>query len=295
MIEDSKDWNRVNFPSELYRFRSASTKYFEDELLRAVRGQEYFFSPIASLNDPFDCNPVIEDSSDRDILKFYRNIGRKYIISEKTVKAHYPDLTRKMIIAEMKKSYRVDFKNVRKTRSSFRNIFQSYRQHSKAVCLTEDWESPLHWAHYADAHSGISYCFKVVLQEAELIGDDLPLAMDYVRDRPVLSDVDLLCWLEGNDFEKNPEYALAADSAFNALNLTKSMNWKYEKEWRVQKRFAGIAAYKYTPALRVESIILGARCSTEVTRTVTKHCAGYCKVFSARLDDEKFSLLKEEI
>ncbi len=164
-------------PSELFRFRSSSTKYFEDELRCALQKQEYFFSSIEDLNDPFDCNPTMVQSDSREILQFYRRIGRKFLVSEEVAKTQYPQATTKSIKKLMKEEFSINYGNVKKARSSYNIMFGNFRQETKAICLTESWQSPLHWAHYAGAHSGVAYVFDVDIQAAEFTQDDIPIAI----------------------------------------------------------------------------------------------------------------------
>lgn len=286
---------RDDIPKELFRFRSASTDYFEDELTRAVTKQEHYYSTIEGQNDPFDCNPVLTKSSDRELLQFYRNIGRRFVVSEEIVQAHNPNFTPKMIKKELKENFAIGYENIRKTRKLIRRVFEKYRRESKGIYLTEHWESPLHWAHYADSHSGIAYVLTVDLPSAQITDDDIPAPMQYVSERPTVSDIDFLCWIEGIEFPKYPEYELAGERAFDALNFTKSAEWSYEKEWRVQKRFVGPSAYMFTPALRVSGVILGARCSDKATSIVKEVCSGRCEVHQARLHEQKFHLLADKL
>lgn len=184
----------------------------------------------------------------------------------------------------------MNFSNVRKTRQLVRKQFSKYRNQSKVICLTENWNSPLHWAHYGSGYDGVALKFVTLTELALMIDDDVPLQMGYSVDRPRISEIDTLCWLEGLNKSKNEMHRASANRAFDALNFSKLKEWSYEREWRLQKRFFGPGAYQYTPALKLNRVILGARVGEETRDYIVRTCDAHCDVVQAQLSKKDFSL-----
>ena len=87
-------------------------------------------------------------------------------------------------------------------------------------CLTEDFDNLLMWAHYADNHRG------GVIKFLPVRAVDSPLLVarkvTYSKQIPTVDFVSLL----GDTFASS----LAIR---DAITLTKSLDWQYEKEWRI--------------------------------------------------------------
>ena len=91
------------------------------------------------------------------------------------------------------------------------------------LCLTETPSNILMWSHYADCHKGL------VLQFATLEASSWAAArpVTYQQKMPLLFDHDqLLNFLTGC-------IEIDKDRFFRESVFTKSVDWRYEKEWRV--------------------------------------------------------------
>ena len=136
------------------------------------------------------------------------------------------------------------------------------------LCMSDNWHSPLMWAHYADKHRGICLGFD--------IEDGLWWQMRYVADRISLP-LDVTKPVLGLDAAK-----------LRSLMEVKAMDWAYEREYRMSSKLTdveenGFYYVDFSNALVLREVILGARCTTPIhsvarsvgqpARTVTVHRA----------------------
>ena len=116
------------------------------------------------------------------------------------------------------------------------------------ISFSDNWKSPLMWAHYASNHTGVCLGIEVT--------DKKPLKMEYQPRRVALQF----------DFKK---FENAADDVLmKKLVVTKFQEWEYEQEWRIlfpleydPKHPKPEYFYEqFTPGFELREIILGARC-----------------------------------
>jgi hypothetical protein len=136
---------------------------------------------------------------------------------------------------------------------SMRRNFEWLRDHwTKTmgfISFSDNWKSPLMWAHYASNHTGV--CLGIEVSNEKL------LKMEYSPSRSALE-------FDATNFEN------AADSELmEQIVVRKFQEWEYEREWRVlfpldcdpkQPR----PEYFYeqiSPEFELREIILGARCA----------------------------------
>lgn len=91
-------------------------------------------------------------------------------------------------------------------------IYKEYRM----FCFSEIRESLLMWSHYARAHKGI--CLKLKVDRPNLENRHSLKQVRYTTHYPEIAGQDI----ENGDL-----------GALNTLLLTKSVDWLYEKEWRL--------------------------------------------------------------
>ncbi|MDB5856635.1 MAG: hypothetical protein JWQ76_324 [Ramlibacter sp.] len=117
------------------------------------------------------------------------------------------------------------------------------------ICLSQTWQSPVMWAHYAAKHHGVC------------LGFDVP---DYLA-REVRYSPDRLT----NMLNNNQPAAGLEQQKLEAVLTTKFADWSYEREWRVfallQERDANGKFYvDFGSNLTLRSIVVGARCEIAV-------------------------------
>ncbi len=107
------------------------------------------------------------------------------------------------------------------------------------LSLTERPDNLLMWAHYSSSHTGVCLEFEVSTHEL-FFGRAQPVI--YSNTRPKFNP-------RGTE-EENVEGAL----------LTKSIEWAYEREWRIIDHLVGVANFPFDSSL-LKGIIFGARVS----------------------------------
>jgi len=113
-------------------------------------------------------------------------------------------------------------------------------------CLSETCENILMWSHYADNHRG--FCLEFGGREPQSSPFQAVLPIKYQEDRPI---VDITVTADDEDTPKIVQLGL----------LTKSLDWKYEKEWRAwDGERPGPRVLK---AGSLSAVILGARITPE--------------------------------
>jgi len=132
----------------------------------------------------------------------------------------------------------------------------------RVVCLSEDNNNEVMWAHYGDSHTGCMFEFKHIekLETPFLMAKKI----NYSDKVPVLgSAVDFLLY----GYTKK----LLVDTS-NAIYFTKTAKWSYEKEWRVMisrpneiEHHSDFKLWKE----EINSVTFGARCRNEVQDELT--------------------------
>ena len=103
------------------------------------------------------------------------------------------------------------------------SVLSMIRDEFRIVSLSGDCFSPLMWAHYGGVFQGMCFCFKRDNQfmEAKRVKYISRKPSEQPKDNSRLSDLKKARSIIKNDF------------------FRKKIEWKYEKEWRILKRFDG--------------------------------------------------------
>jgi hypothetical protein len=164
----------------------------------------------------------------------------------------------------------------------------------RLLSLCAEVNSPLLWAHYADCHRGVAFEFDACDTGGIAEG------ISFVAAKPVKYRKWIPRSYSQKDFIENTLGLTALpDSArtFLPLVLTKSLEWSYEKEWRIlrvadedaQSLFADIA---FSPC-SLARIFLGCRISTRDRRAIERLATGDFKdveIHQARQSRTRFAL-----
>jgi len=108
-----------------------------------------------------------------------------------------------------------------RTFPDFCSQFRHYMDMSIIFCLSESYDNTTMWAHYASNHTGVVIEF--LAQDPD---SPLPLAkkVKYVQHMPVLKYADFMGQQDVNQKVRE---------LLDLYTLTKSIEWSYEKEWRI--------------------------------------------------------------
>lgn len=133
-------------------------------------------------------------------------------------------------------------------------LHSSISERKGLTCFTDNWVSPVMWAHYADKHKGVC------------LGFDIPHEPPNELVHPVSYSIDRLKLVLDS---ARPLMGLDQD-IYRTVVYTKSSEWAYEREWRAiaNLRIADpVTGYHYVdfgPDLQLREVILGARNETPV-------------------------------
>ena len=227
-------------PASLY-------KYFPDkeDRLNSVRNNQLWYSAPVTFNDVFDCDISIDERTIfNEALKFF------------------PD---KRVIRPGSKAWQDLRKTVNQKLRSLRDTFDELRNTMGVSCLSESDNSLLMWAHYANNHRGMCV-------EYDLLGINSALKFTAV---PVIYSQERACF----NFFKLESMQNDAMSLFVQSLTSKSLEWSYEKEWRIirdqescDNRWNTDRKGALLEMIRPSSIILGCAAEQEFEKEVRKYC-----------------------
>lgn len=149
------------------------------------------------------------------------------------------------------------------------------------LCMSESWDSPLMWAHYADSHKGMA------------LGFEVPQAafykVNYTKTRPKLADLGMsaLDDLTPEDIKR--------------LTRTKAHGWSYEREHRAYlalqngEEIDGIKHYfvHFSDNLRLREVIVGSRFKGRRQEVVDATGDSDVDIFMARGSFEDFRVVRQ--
>ena len=157
-----------------------------------------------------------------------------------------------------------------------------YKEFMAISCFSENNKSKLMWGHYANSYSGvcIEYDFSKIKSEQFRRGINKVM---YSNKRPKRDDYD-------NDYD----YTIA-------VLATKSEEWSYEKEWRLNNVLPYMQAInKYYPVYftkeAITSIYLGCNISKEKKKKIVEYYSSRgLPVYDMRLSGNEFDFSFEKI
>ncbi|MBI4680153.1 MAG: DUF2971 domain-containing protein [Nitrospirae bacterium] len=157
----------------------------------------------------------IKSRSLRDILDALHSLSNE---GERNQKREQMICQIKGYLDQWKIGESVSFKNLQK-------IWESTLPHARVLSLSEINDSAAMWNHYSDKHGGVV----IELECVDMYDSPLLLAKPviYSDDTLVLGNVDLWVKLFTRQIEFN------YTELFGPLDMTKRLEWQYEKEWRI--------------------------------------------------------------
>jgi hypothetical protein len=193
---------------------------------------EVYFSSALDFNDPFDCRPCLKTDFTDSQSRRYSN----YLVKKKMADRPRPDRRKKAteIRKRMKRPWELE-----------QLYFQQMYGYG-LYCLSETCDNILMWSHYADNHQG--FCLEFSSREPEASPFPVSWAITYQAERPI---VDTTVTADNID----------TDLIIRRGLLTKSLDWAYEKEWRVLQR-SGTGPVVLPEGL-LSAVILGAKMKPE--------------------------------
>lgn len=188
-------------PQNLYRYRNGS----EWDLDNLING-DLWVSALRELNDPFE-----------NMIYFnFQSIAIDSIQSNKEIM----DLMDKHVVDNKDPIYLKYIEDIKSCGEKLKKELNIKRDRIFMACFSECKSSLLMWAHYANAHKGycIGYKFNDIF---DLYGINI-LPVTYTKDFLTIDNLET--------FKDHHETFIKACK-------TKSLEWSYEKEWRLLGRY----------------------------------------------------------
>jgi hypothetical protein len=227
----------------------------------------------------FSPSGVIPTSQDNDtFLAMMREIKSNGLTAEKF---------EQQFLSDILQGVENSFMSLEEECVKWRKQFNDYM----VFCVSETHRNLLMWSHYADEHKGAVIRLKCLPDKDAVLCAARPV--QYEHNMPTLANnvedqIDRALGLQHTDIE----------SIFNKLVFTKSIDWSYEKEWRVviplldesHKNFEDITIYEE----EVDGVYFGCR-SDESERKeiikIIKENYPNTKTFKAEKHPDEFKLI----
>lgn len=217
-------------PQYLYRYRTVDEQgYNIDALIK----NEIWGTSANFFNDPLDTQMIFSPIRVKEeYLAFCQQVReiesrllstRKYINGLEISDEDY------QLIASRK---RIPSDDTIKAliENSYSQILVDIKTQSYIACFTENLYSSLMWAHYADSHKGFVVEYKAI----DLFPDVLPVR--YSPERIDATDLVFYCLAYKLSVEYHIHSELKDMLLPTKILTNKTMDWKYEKEWRIFKQ-----------------------------------------------------------
>ncbi len=198
-------------PKLIYKYEGTD----QFSLLNLKNGGIYFAAP-SDFNDPYDCNLGFHLGFDTSKLQKYRK-GEFPFHDDRSTELQTELNTRtddelKQLISPI--ATKVIETNIQKMRNDF-----------GVSCFSEINNNLLLWSHYSNSGQGFCLEFDTSYEPFTKI-----FKVNYKTELPTLDAIDIFNNTKLNDTQLNDA---------SKLWLTKSIDWEYEKEWRIIHKSKG--------------------------------------------------------
>ena len=283
-------------------------KYLVPERFDVLQNGRIRFSQHMALNDPFEMKPYFDRlASDLFLTEFFNASWEAYGEDAlKVVDGLIPDVWKdehyKSTMEQSKhENPAIDLllDTHKEKMSEVRNVvFTSFNNGVGVLCLTRERDSLIMWAHYANNYKGFVIEFN---DKHEFFHEKDSQMSDLGHVRPVEYSQD------------RPNHVSFTDLRAAEIFFLKSVEWRYEEEWRMLKRLPIEDADKVTrdadgqpiylfsfPPECITGLIFGSRMPDDVRNKFLEFLStdrrySDVKSYQAILDEKKFMLNIEPI
>ena len=265
-IEKTRVYDEIGYfyqcyaPASLYKYYSDTKLNFE-----TIKNNSMWYSAPCNFNDIFDCNISIDDE------KIFNN-ALNLFPNKRGVRTGSP-MWKKLKEEINRGLYMLETQ------------FNELRNTTGISCFSEREDSLLMWAHYANNHRGICV-------EYNLLNINKELGVTAV---PIIYSNDRTC------FDSIESYGEKDIWEFFIESLTsKSMEWNYEKEWRIIRDQVACGSQwdvnkkgALLKMIRPDSIILGCATNLEFEKEIMRYCDdNKIKLYKMKKDQYEYKLNK---
>jgi len=245
-------------PKFLYKYCEASL-----QTLTNLKDQIVYFSSPLRFNDPYDCAHKLRFL---EVTEQHTEIYRRYLLKNERLSMSARQAIAKMTTTELREAI------ANHGEETILAMREKTNLSSGVACFSARNDSLLMWSHYASKHEGICLKFSTdddlfAKAKSVVYSDSMP-SIDLVR-----IQVD-----ESYDF-------------VSKLYCTKSIDWKYEEEWRVLHKHAG-TKYGYA-AKSLTDIYFGVRVNPSLVETICLVMRGqneFVRYWQGRFADSEFKV-----
>jgi hypothetical protein len=241
---------------KLYRFTRLpdNDPVLRQKCLEGLRNREVYLSKPKTLNDPFDCQ----------------------IIIDQTLKAGEFDRLRKWVDADVSNPFRTAILSQTTVSQAFIADLKAKLERLMAdvglACFASDQNQIVMWSHYAASHKG--YCLEFEATAGQAIPQGLVFRpVNYALEYPkvLLRDVIIDPW-----------------RSLETILFTKSIEWYYEREWRLLSQ-QGAKNVPYP--CKLERVIFGALTANQDMRDIAQAVAPHnLPILKASTSTSEFAL-----
>jgi Protein of unknown function (DUF2971) len=209
-------------PKTIYKYESINTYS-----LKNLKSQAFYMASPLSFNDPYDCalSTVMKEISGADLER---------LVSHYVKRDDVPDSAKKQILSLSEDELKAMF--FRASKSALEQDVQQFLELRGVSCFSANKDDLLMWAHYGGCYRGFCLEFRTDFELFNKLRK-----VHYSADIPRINIAS--CLIE-KDFDHIVD-----------LYCTKSINWQYEREWRLIHQKAG-TSYVY-PAEALKAIYFG--------------------------------------
>lgn len=168
-----------------------------------IKNKKLYFTQPKYFNDIFEMSPSCPEVTDLDVEMFFSNVSDK--------KLKYREAIIENLSFEQRRDFYIDKLQI--TVDEFPEIISKY---SAVSCFSKTFKSNLMWGHYGEQHKG--FCIGLKLDKLSTYA--VVEKVNYSYNRTILpKDIAIMSEARSSIF-------------FDRVLLTKSKEWKYEKEYR---------------------------------------------------------------
>lgn len=214
-------------PQYLYRFRTIDPQGYN---ISAFLNDEIWGSTANFFNDPLDTQMFFLPNKVKkeylELCKEIREIEFEMLTTGKFLNGTVmPNKIQELI--SNRKRIASDNELRLLIESSYSDVLTDIKTQSYIACFSEKIYSSLMWSHYANSHKG----FAIEYRALDLFPEVIPV--QYSRERVDATDL-VLYFLS---YKLSSEYGIHLELKDILLPMkilsTKSIDWKYENEWRI--------------------------------------------------------------
>lgn len=285
-------------------------KYVHPDRIDILLNAVIRFSQAEAWNDPYEFQPYYQDHIVKNPLKLLHEFSK--IVIDYTDNGTVPSL-------EQIENYEKE-----RTRITNNDIYKYLNKKIIALSLTEERDNLLMWSHYTNSHSG--FVIELNTDTDFFNSNDRYLyKVKYGKDRPNVktNEFGTLVVELVNLITENKAVPTARLKELSKV-FKKSLDWSYEKEWRLitltenannfksfednlNTLYLGSDHYErlyiallQLPLETISAIYVGARASFNLKRklyllTKYNHLYSHIKIMTTSIDDKEFKLNHREM